>query len=89
MTTAKAKRPALTAEQITVGHTYRAKRPTKNWISGAIENDRVVLWIDPERRIVQYDSPTVAIGRRYPKVEMEKFLKWVSHDVTPEQEPSE
>jgi hypothetical protein len=78
----RAKPPALTAEQIVVGRTYRAKRPTKNWISGQIDNDRVVIWMDTERSIAQYDGPTVAIGRHYPKVDMEKFLKWASHEVT-------
>jgi hypothetical protein len=78
----KLTRPQLDTDQIIVGRKYRAKRPARNWLSGEIENDRIVLWIDSERSTVQYDSHTVGLGRHYPKVTMEKFIKWASHDVT-------
>lgn len=32
--------------------------------------------------MVQYDSPTVGRGRRYPTIPASKFLKWAGSDVT-------
>ena len=31
---------------------------------------------------VQYDSPTIHTGRKYPQVSIEKFLNWAKEDVT-------
>ncbi len=62
-----------------IGKLYRAKRPAKVW--GEIDNDRVVIWINDDRTRGQYDSNTVAAGRHYPTVDMDKFLKWASHEV--------
>jgi hypothetical protein len=59
-------------------HVYRAKKPVRTW--QGYFNDRQILWIGATE--VQYDSPTVANGRQYPKISKEKFLKWVGEDVT-------
>jgi hypothetical protein len=71
----------LTAADIQVGKTYRAKRPQR---MGLLEelNDRTVLHVG--RVTVQYDSPSVRFGQHYPKVSMEKFLAWASHEVVEE-----
>lgn len=67
----------LTANDIQRGKTYRAKKfvgtPTCN-------NDRKVVYVSTTT--VQYDSDTVKNGRHYPTVSMEKFLKWVSREVS-------
>ncbi len=34
--------------------------------------------------VVQYDSPSLNLGKHYPKISLSKFLKWASHDVTEE-----
>lgn len=69
----------LSVDNIQVGKTYRAKRPLKQW--GEVVNDREVLYISPNREFVQYDSRTVANGRHYPKVTMERFLKWAASEI--------
>ena len=74
---------ALTAADLEVGHTYRAKRPAPaGTIFDPLVNDRQIRWIGFET--VQYDSPSVAAGRRYPTVTIEAFLKWAARDVTDE-----
>jgi len=67
--------------KILVGHIYRAKNPKPCFV-GHIEffNDRQVTWIGLSE--VQYDSPTVRNGRKYPKVSIEKFKAWMGDDVT-------
>jgi hypothetical protein len=62
---------------IEVGKIYRAKNPAN---AHGFYNDRQVLWCDENK--VQYDSPAVAIGRRQPIVDREKFEKWAGQDVT-------
>lgn len=57
------------------GKNYRAG------IFGTTNNDRVVVWISPDRKEVQYDSDTVKMGQRRPVVSMEKFLKWAKEEV--------
>lgn len=32
--------------------------------------------------VIQYDSPSVGQGKHYPKISLQKFLKWASHDIT-------
>lgn len=68
----------LTAADIRPNKLYRAKRFKG---ADAYNNDRVVVWIDSFRTIVQYDSDTVAAGRHLPKVSMEKFLKWADREI--------
>lgn len=69
----------MTADDIEVGKTYRAKRPIKN---GPLYNDRTVIW--KGIRTVQYDGITVKLGQHYPSVTIEKFLAWASHEVIEE-----
>jgi hypothetical protein len=71
----------MTELTLTVGRTYRAKKPAN---SRGLVNDRTILWIDSLGTVVQYDGPAVGMGRHYPKVSREDFLKWASRDVTDE-----
>ncbi|QYM99546.1 hypothetical protein K1T36_21005 [Pseudomonas protegens] len=74
--------------KLQVGRTYRAKKPAKagdTW-SPSI-NDRTITWIGSSE--VQYDGPSVAFGKHYPKVSKEKFLAWASRDVTDQLPPNE
>lgn len=73
----------LTADSIRVGRIYAAKRPQRTGnIFEAYWNDRIVRWISADRQTVQYDGPTVPIGRRLPQVSMDAFLKWAGADIT-------
>lgn len=74
----KVKREELTADQIRVGAIYRAKKFREGL---GFSNDRVVQWISPNRDKVQYDSDTVGLGRHYPTVTMDQFIRWASHEV--------
>ncbi len=81
MTTTK---PAsLTAADIIVGHTYSSKRPKGVGLFPTLMDDRQVKWTGNGIH-VQYDSPTVRMGRNYPTTTMEKFLKWADRDITDE-----
>jgi hypothetical protein len=76
--------PELTKEDLKIGRVYRARRPAGvGHIFDALTNDRQIRWIGLEGTI-QYDSPSVSNGRKYPKVTTEAFLKWASRDVTDE-----
>jgi len=68
----------LTKKDIVIGHTYRGKHPRKHVFTGDYD-DRTVLWVGAES--VQYDSNAVGRGRHYPKVPMERFLKWADSDI--------
>lgn len=74
----------LTREDLIRGHVYRGKRYTGGRDGVRPNNDRVVLHIGNTH--VQYDADTVADGRHYPKVEVDKFLRWAKADVTDEVE---
>lgn len=77
------KEPGLTAKDIVVGKTYRAKRFTEtHHILATLNNDRIVRWISPTKDKIQYDSDTVQMGRKLPIIPMVTFLKWVSHEIT-------
>ena len=67
--------------ELKVGRCYRAKRPA---MAGLHVNDRSILYISPSGELVQYDSPSVPNGRKYPTIKHEKFEAWASHDVTDE-----
>lgn len=71
-------RPQLTRDDIKVGHHYRAKHVQR---VGFLKepNDRTVVWIGINA--VQYDGPSVAIGKKLPTVTMDEFIKWASHEV--------
>lgn len=68
--------------EIKVGRVYRAKKPKPVGFFERLYDDRVVLYVDPGR--VQYDSPSVKVGKKHPFIEREKFIKWASRDVTDE-----
>jgi hypothetical protein len=63
-----------------VGRVYRGKKPMLIGVFETLVNDRQIKWIGVNQ--LQYDSPSVAIGRRLPKIDIELFLKWVDRDVT-------
>jgi len=65
-------------EDIKQGRIYAAKRPKCN-VMGEF-NDRQVLYLSGD--VVQYDSPTVRNGRRYPTMKLDKFAEWAGEDVT-------
>lgn len=78
----------LTRQDLIVGHVYEAKKKQTNFCREI--NDRQILWIGKEfykdeyQEVIQYDSPTVRNGKRYPKVSVAEFLKWAKSDVTDE-----
>ena len=76
---------AATSLELIVGHVYEAKRPKSVGVFEPLMNDRQIRWIGFDQ--VQYDSPTVAPGRKYPIVSKEAFLKWVARDITQEMPP--
>jgi len=64
-----------------VGHVYRGKKPMLvGNVFEPLVNDRAVVWIGSEQ--LQYDSPSVAMGRKLPRIDIEMFLKWADKDVT-------
>lgn len=65
--------------ELIVGNTYRGKRPAHS--CGHV-NDQQILWISACKTLVQYDSPSVRAGCRYPQVTVGKFLKWAGEDIT-------
>lgn len=69
--------------KIEAGKYYRAKKPLKCLDGGF--NDRHVLWVSADGTQVQYNSYNVAIGRHYPTVSIEQFLKWAGHEITKEE----
>lgn len=74
----KEKKKPLEAKDLKIGSWYRGKR----FLRGVcVNNDRKVMHIGGG--MVQYDSDTVKSGRHYPRIPMERFLKWASHEVTP------
>jgi hypothetical protein len=64
--------------ELTVGSIYRAKRPSN---ANGLVNDRVIRWMSFDKSEVQYDSPAVRFGARYPKVSAEAFLKWAGREI--------
>ena len=76
----------MTTDDLKIGRAYRAKRPAP---AGPISlvNDRQIKWLDAST--LQYDSPSVAEGRHFPRVSIESFLEWASHDVTDELPPGD
>lgn len=51
--------------------------------------DRQILYISPFEETIQYDSPKVGFGSRYPVISVEKFLKWAAKDITDDLPPAE
>ena len=78
---ARAAKAVLTAADLKVDRTYRAKQPAKAGDEAKpCYNDRTIMWMGGN--VVQYDGPSVRFGRNYPKITVEVFLAWASHDVT-------
>lgn len=65
----------LTNADLEIGATYRAKRFRESPFGG-VTNDRTILWMNSERTEVQYDSPALPMGRHYPTVAADAFLRW-------------
>ncbi|WP_176331584.1 hypothetical protein [Burkholderia vietnamiensis] len=63
------------------GQVWRAKRPSN---SQGLVNDRLILRISPIMGTIQYDSPSVGFGRRYPSVTIDTFEKWAGREVSAE-----
>lgn len=78
---------AATSLELIVGHVYEAKRPRSVGLFEPLMNDRQIKWIGFDQ--VQYDSPSVALWRKYPTVSKEAFLKWAARDITKEMPPGE
>lgn len=75
--------PVSSVLELKVGHVYRAKRPARSGtIFKPVYNDRMIVWVSAWGNEVQYDSPSVSIGRKLPIVSKEKFLSWAGKDVT-------
>ncbi|QOV06313.1 hypothetical protein CPT_Maja_093 [Burkholderia phage Maja] len=71
--------------ELKVGQVWRAKRPkVAGPFFAPLVNDRQIVWIDSLGMTVQYDSPSVAQGRHYPKVSREAFEKWAGREVSGE-----
>lgn len=70
--------------ELIAGHTYEARKPKASGVFNPLYNDRQIVYINWTERKVQYDSPTVAMGRRLPFTSFEKFEKWAGRDVTEE-----
>lgn len=74
---------ALTRADLKIGHVYSGKRRARTGpFMAPVWNDRQIKWIDSLGLQLQYDGPAVANGRHYPKIDVDAFLKWASHDVT-------
>lgn len=73
----------MEAHELVAGNVYRAAKPARTGsVFNPVYNDRQILYINIDLDTVQYDSPTVRMNRHYPKVTVEKFLKWAGTDVT-------
>jgi len=68
--------------KLEAGKFYRAKKPRKLYDGGY--DDRYVYWISADGKQIQYDSPTIGIGRNYPITPIEKFQAWVGKEVSKE-----
>lgn len=75
--------PQAPSMNLQVGRVYRAKKPKGCGFIDQLCDDRLIKYIGP-RGEVQYDSPSVKTGKRYPVVTREKFIAWAARDVTDE-----
>ena len=70
-----------TVSNFKVGQTYAAKKPRKIFLGlSSYWNDRQILWVGTDS--IQYDSPTINDGRKYPTTTLEVFRKWAGENVT-------
>ena len=72
----------MNKEDLKLNRVYCSKRPKKVGVYQDLYDDRQVFYLS--ETLVQYDSPTVRNGRKYPFTTIEKFLKWADKDVTDE-----
>ncbi len=70
----------MTKEDLKVGHVYSAKKPQVTGLFTSFWNDRQIRWIGEST--VQYDSPTLKQGYKYPRIKIAAFLRWAKEDVT-------
>ena len=70
----------LSLLDLKVGRCYRAKKPAQ--CDYGLINDRQIKWINELGTELQYDGPSVKNGRHFPRVSVEKFMKWADRDVT-------
>jgi hypothetical protein len=73
--------------EITVGRTYRAKKPAATR-SGYV-NDRQVVYVGELNGQIQYDGPAIPIGGRMKWASKAEFEAWAARDVTDEQPNNE
>jgi hypothetical protein len=59
---------------LAVGTCYRSKKPRSVGLFSRLVDDRQIVWLGIDQ--VQYDSPTVKRGRKFPIVSRGAFLKW-------------
>jgi len=71
----------LTVSDIEVGKTYRGNSRRRKRVWNGAWDDRTVIWMNHDRSRVQYDGLGVPMGRHYPTVDMDKFLRWVGKEV--------
>ena len=58
---------------LAVGQVWRAKKPKD--VFGFFD-DRQITYVSGEGDMVQYDSPTVRMGRRFPTTTRDRFERW-------------
>ena len=68
-----------TVDPFRVGRVFAAKKPKRVGFSG-FWDDRQILWAGRDQ--IQYDSPALGLGRRYPMVTRQAFEAWAGQDVT-------
>lgn len=66
-------------EDLKVGRVYRAKRPrVVHTLGGSYINDRQILSISPFEETIQYDSPKVGFGSKYPVISKEELMNAIT-----------
>lgn len=68
---------------------YSCRPRVVHTLGGSYINDRQILSISPFEETIQYDSPKVGFGSKYPVISVEKFLKWAAKDITDDLPPDE
>lgn len=72
----------LEVDDLVLGVMYRGKNPRNiATIFRDVYDDRILVWLSPDRTVLQYDGPGVPKGMHTPTVKTEDFLAWVSHAV--------
>ena len=66
---------------------YSDKQPQKiQTIVRDVLDDRIIVWINTDRTVLQYNGPEVAKDTGNQTISVEKFLTWASHKVTMEED---